>query len=180
MWALNDIEKFSDQELMERIYREFKRLMFSTAKKYVADEMNQEDIVQSSLVKLIKRVSVLRTLKRGPLVCYIVYTVKSVAVDFLRDKYKREEHIVGLWDIDIEEMDSLDGLIVLREPVAQLRSIWELLPEEDQRLLWGKYIAGYTDKELAADFKCKPSSIRMKLTRARRRAFELLSEKEVW
>lgn len=42
----------------------------------------------------------------------------------------------------------------------------------------GKYILGYTDAELADMLGCKKSSVRMKLTRARRRAFQLMTEEE--
>lgn len=41
-----------------------------------------------------------------------------------------------------------------------------------------RYILDLTDRELANILKCKSSSIRMKLTRARRKAIKLLSEEE--
>ena len=50
--------------------------------------------------------------------------------------------------------------------------------KEDRLLLEGKYILGYTDAELADMLGCKKSSVRMKLTRARRRAFQLMTEEE--
>ena len=42
-----------------------------------------------------------------------------------------------------------------------------------------KKLKDYTDEELAEQLGCKASSIRMKLTRARRKAFQILKEKEV-
>ena len=47
---------------------------------------------------------------------------------------------------------------------------------EDRALLEGKYILGDSDEMLARTLHCKPSSIRMKLTRARRRALKLLEQ----
>ena len=64
-----------------------------------------------------------------------------------------------------------------KEHDKALLDIWPVLPKETQILLKGKYILGYTDQELACQLKCKPSSIRMKLTRARRAALLLLSER---
>ena len=73
---------------------------------------------------------------------------------------------------------SLDKRIMLAEQKERLMQIWSSLPEEDRLLLEGKYILGYTDAELADMLGCKKSSVRMKLTRARRRAFQLMTEEE--
>lgn len=70
-----------------------------------------------------------------------------------------------------------DNLVLLSEQREQLWKIWRLLPREDRYLLEGKYILGYSDQQLAASLSCKPNSIRMKLTRARRRAMKLLLER---
>ena len=73
---------------------------------------------------------------------------------------------------------SLDERIISEEQKDRLMQIWGSLPEEDQLLLEGKYILGYKDAELADMLGCKKNSIRMKLTRARRRAFQLMTEEE--
>ena len=73
---------------------------------------------------------------------------------------------------------SLDEQILLEEQKDHLMQIWSNLSEEDQLLLEGKYILGYKDAELADMLGCKKNSIRMKLTRARRRAFQLMTEEE--
>lgn len=179
LWDMKKDEvPISDRELIEKIYSEHKRLMYSTAKKYVACKPDQEDIVQTAVEKLMKQTSVLQTLKKASLACYVVLAVKSVAIDFFRKKAKWEKYVVELWDIEIEQIETLDDIVISAEQLARMKNVWILLPEEDQKLLVGKYIAGYTDEELAVQFNCKPSSIRMKLTRARRRAFEILSGKE--
>ena len=55
-----------------------------------------------------------------------------------------------------------------------LRKIWSKLSEDEQVLLESKYILGYSDADLAVTLKCKPSSIRMKLFRAREKARKLI------
>ena len=71
----------------------------------------------------------------------------------------------------------METLLILAARLKALLDIWPVLPKETQIFLKGKYILGYTDQELACQLKCKPSSIRMKLTRARRAALLLLSER---
>ena len=73
---------------------------------------------------------------------------------------------------------SLEERILLEEQKEHLIQIWSSLHEEEQLLLEGKYILGYKDTELADMLGCKKDSIRMKLTRARRRAFQLMTEEE--
>jgi len=73
---------------------------------------------------------------------------------------------------------SLDKLMMLSERLDQLAKIWPQLSWEDQFLLEGKYILGYNNQELAEKLLCKPSSIRMKLTRTRRSALSLLLKLE--
>lgn len=53
---------------------------------------------------------------------------------------------------------------------------WMALPEETRSLLAGKYLLGLSDAELAEQYGCRPDSIRMKLTRARRQALKILRE----
>jgi len=53
----------------------------------------------------------------------------------------------------------------------------EKLSLEDRLLLRGKYIEGKSAQELAEMLGCKPDSIRMKMLRARRRAFHILQER---
>lgn len=59
-----------------------------------------------------------------------------------------------------------------------LSKIWPRLPEDDRVLLEGKYILGYSDQELAEEIGCQANSIRVKLTRARRRALAIIQEQE--
>ena len=79
----------------------------------------------------------------------------------------------------LEPADSpIEGHTDLIGDQETLKFLWPRLSEEDRILLEGKYVWGQSDKELAEILHCKPSSIRMKLTRARRRALNNLSEKE--
>lgn len=73
---------------------------------------------------------------------------------------------------------SLDDMMILVERKAQLSRIWCRLSEEHRMLLEGRYILGISDEELAKQLHCKSSSIRMKLTRARRAASQLLINEE--
>ena len=51
----------------------------------------------------------------------------------------------------------------------------EQLPRRDWQMLELKYIAGYSDQEIAAEMGCNAGSVRTLLSRVRRRAKSLLT-----
>lgn len=169
-----------DQQYMEGLYHQFKRLMFATAGKYAADPADREDLVQSALVRLVKKLPTLRTMERCAQASYIVFTVRSVAIDALRKGGRQlqgtslEEEALQVPD----EAPTMDEYLLARERVDRLRTIWPKLGEEDRLLLEGKYLRDCSDRELAQLLGCRADSIRMKLTRARRRALKWMTEGE--
>ena len=80
-------------------------------------------------------------------------------------------------------MDSQDLLEDSNEKMENMLThlevlhLMEKLSSEDRLLLRGKYIAGLSDQELAEQLGCKTDSIRMKMLRARKRAFRILQER---
>lgn len=174
------IHEPSDREYMLWVYREFKNLMYSTAYKYTSNTDVADDVVQDSIINLIKNISTIRPLKRDILASYIVTTIRNVSINTLKAQTHHHENTTELTDDILVDALPLDAIVMLTEHKTQLEKIWPQLPEEDQFLLEGKYILGYSDQELAKIFNCKTNSIRMKLTRARRKALALLIKEGVY
>lgn len=181
-WMAGVSDTPNGEDFVIQMYNRYKNLMFSTAQKYTANIADQEDIVQTSLERLIRIFSNMQPSKRCISATYVVYTVRSVSIDLLRKQGKDIEHCISLADNSLDEVEStsepLDNFFALSEQAAQLKRVLSMLPAEERILLNGKYILNQTDKELAAILGCKPSSIRMKLTRARKRAMKLLQGKD--
>lgn len=172
-------------ELIEDAYQKYKKLMFSTAKNYTQNISDQEDIVQTSLERLLKIFSNLDASKCCITAGYIVYvyTVRSVSIDLLRRKMREAKSFSNFQTSDIlvdalGNAKPLDDLLVSLDHSDQLKALWSRVPEEVRILLEGKYIFELSDMELAILLGCKPSSIRMKLTRARRQAAKILLERD--
>jgi RNA polymerase sigma-70 factor (ECF subfamily) len=70
--------------------------------------------------------------------------------------------------------EDLDTALIQKDNLERLKAIWPTLSSEDRLLLERKYLAGDSDADIAQALGCKPSSVRMKLTRARRCAIKLL------
>lgn len=171
------------QEFITGLYYEYERLMFATARRYIDDRTEQEDVVQESLKKLIEKQERLAGLAQAAQAGYVATTVRNTAISILREKTKGKDKILSLdalgedalhrYMIPIREEE-----IIRQEMARQLKEGLEHMEPQERALLEGKYILAQSDKELAADFKCKPDSIRMKLTRARRKLLDIMKRSE--
>ncbi|WP_312612245.1 sigma-70 family RNA polymerase sigma factor [Oscillibacter sp.] len=175
-----NLEDLSDQDFIDKFSRDYERLMFFTVKKYTSNLSDQEDIVQDALIKLMNKVSVIRPLPCYILAGYVVSTIRNTAINYLKRQRRRQSRCGSLEDeaFVAGESPSLDELLILAEQRERLSERWNDLSEKDRILLEGKYIFDCTDEELAIRLNCKASNIRMRLSRARRRAMKLLIERE--
>lgn len=177
------VEDADDQSFIIDLYHTYKKLMLMTARKYVADECGCEDIMQDSIVKLIQNIHVIRSKERCVLASYIVSTVRNTAIDYLRKQGRDSKYRNSVEESACEEPAdaasvSVEELILMKERRSQLYDIWPQLSEQDQTALRGKYILEYSDAEIASLLGCKEASVRTRLSRARKRAFYLLSQLE--
>lgn len=169
----------SDRDFMIWLYMEFKNLMYATAYRYVNTLEVAEDIVQESVVNLMQKIDTLRQMEKCVLAAYIVATIRNASINYLKSQEYEHTHRSSYEENELYEVfsdTSIDELIELSDHLDLLSKIWVQLSCDERFLLEGKYILGYNDRELAGKLKCKPSSIRMKLTRARRKALSLLRE----
>ena len=165
-----------DQAFFQNFYHEYRDLMLYAAKRYASTPEDCEDLVQDSLLRLMKNISTLRELSGCKIANYIVLTIRTQFIDQLRRKQSpATADLYGsmleqclnedAWNTDTET-DMLNRL--------EIQSVMERLPVTDRIVLEGWYIMGYSQEELAAQLGCKPDSIRMALSRARKKARALL------
>ena len=175
------IENPDDREFMTQFYLEYERLMYATVRKRLTDPEAAKDIVQECVIRLIPKIPFLSHMSRSKRRAQAP-PVRNATINYMRKQGRTDGRCCSLEEQEEQDMaipePSLDERIMLAEQKERLMQIWSSLPEEDRLLLEGKYILGYTDAELADMLGCKKSSVRMKLTRARRRAFQLMTEEE--
>lgn len=176
-------ENQSDRIFMLELYQKFFRLMFFTARKYHLQQDDCEEVVQESLVKLIQKVSLLRKMPEPVLASYIVSTTRNTAIDYLKRQIALGANVSSLDDESFSahlesQLPPLDDQMESEELREQLAAVLDKIPSDDRVLLEGKYLLQYSDTTLSKILHCKVSSIRMKLTRARRRALTLIKMEE--
>lgn len=166
-----------DQTFMCRLYEEYEQLMFWAASKYLKNLEDRKDAVQDAIVALIKNLGTIKQLDDSRLRTYIVYTVESRAINLV----KRRKMELRLFD-DLDSVPVGTAVDVIEDNLLRLATkgiisaIWPKLSIQDKILLESKYVLGYNDNEIGKILGCKASSVRMYLTRARRKAIKLISE----
>lgn len=175
------IEDEQDREYMAALYIEYQRLMYSTIKKIDPDSWFVEDVMQSTVEKLIDKLQKLRTFDKEHLVNYIISACKNTAINEIR---RRKRSSVWTfeegWDsfeqaaaeTDVEEQ------LIRKESVERLHQAWPKMDPRDRYLLEAHYYLEKSAAEIAADLDMKPENVRMALSRARKRVGKLLTNQE--
>lgn len=176
------IENDDDREFMTQLYFDYSRLMYSEIKKIIKREQDREDVMQTVLEKLIDKIPLLRSRTHSQLINYIISACKFTSFNLLRDSDAKKE--TGYEDyLTVPSAKQNEREIELRmiadEELEALRRVLPKLDLRTQCLLEGYYILEKPMAELGAELGIKPSSVRMSLTRARKKAFELLKREEI-
>ena len=127
------------------------------------------------MVRLLRNEENLRQLRGKQAATYLYLTVRSVFADRQKQPQEREQaaedYVLELAQIRQEQSCTEDGL----NAKCDAQILKEQLPRRDWQMLELKYIAGYSDQEIAAEMGCNAGSVRTLLSRVRRRAKSLLT-----
>ena len=137
--SLSDRAAPTSQEFITQIYKKYDRLMLFTAKKYLMDLQECEDAVQESLLKLMRRIELLRTLEEPILTSYVVTTVRNTAINILRRQKRDAQNITSFTESVEESIIEPDSIIDIsicpRSTTGSIRSFWTSFTPRWQRRL---------------------------------------------
>lgn len=160
------------QCFMEDIYRKYERLMYYIAGKYAEAPAQREDIVQTTVLSLLKNEKTMQQLSPRAQVSYIAVAVRNTAISTIKRDQTESARCIPIDDLteDFPQayIPSVEVKYFEKERQQELFAKFQEMKEDEQQLLFGRYLMNLSDAELAKLLGCKPSSIRMKLTRARR------------
>ena len=168
-----------DRAFMQEVYQQNERLMYAIALKYASNTQDCEDIVHDTVEKLCKNIAKIKELPNSALRAYVVYAVRNTAINFRKHQSTINRHIQQLsGDDSNSEYDQPESIIEriedLQEKRTRLAKVWTQLTDAEQELLYRKYVLEQTTEELAGIFQCSRDSIRMRLSRARRKSLRLM------
>lgn len=170
-----------DRDFVMDLYKGHYGFVRSAILKVTRDSHCLEDLINDTFLKLIGKIAILRTLDCCRLAAYVVYTSRSIAINFVRHRTVQDKYVYfGL------EGDLAEGAADPRESVEDKVIYWNerddlwrtilRLPEKDKDLLYFKYVMELNDVDIADVLNITPASVRQYLTRARRAAKKLIED----
>ena len=176
--AINCIEKDEDREFILLIYNKYHRLIYKKIYDKIKSSKDVEDLVNDTFIRLIEKVDILKTLGERELLYYIVHTSTHIAIDYIkRCCVQRKYTYYGNQDDIHDELAELPEVeYTYDERLEDLAEAITKLPEKDYNLLITKYFFNKTDNEIAATLGIHVNSVRQTLTRARRKAMQLMEK----
>lgn len=173
------IEDEDDRSFMTEVYVRYERLIYSEIYKLMNDRWLVEDVMQTTLMKLIDQLARLRGMDERHRINYIITAARNNAISALRTHGNRasaslEAQREAGWDLGSDF--SVEETILRGEKIGRLKDIWPELDARSRYLLESKYILDASSKEMAQTLGIKEDSVRVELSRARRKARQLLSK----
>lgn len=172
------IEDDSDRAFMEELYTRYHKLVISKVRDSLTDADNSwQDVVQTTWMRLIRHTAQLRELDSSRMASYIVRTAVNAAKNHNRGGARHAAvPLDETWDQPDPE-DGVESRLIRMEEIGELYTVWKDLDEETQSLLSDRYILGMTPTEMAQQRGEKPGTVRVALSRARKKALRLIEAK---
>ena len=166
-----------DRDFMTKFHNQYLNLLYYEAQKHIENQQDIEDVVYEAFVKIIEKLDVIKSLESKQQARYAVVTVRNLCYHHLR---KQQKLSTVSFDDLTEEVDLTgDPEQIVHQKLfnEQIYSIMQELDLDDRMLLQQKYILYWTDEELAAMYGIRHDSMRMKLSRVKRKLVKLLHER---
>jgi len=169
----------SDRTFMLDLYKKYYNLVRKTIFNLTHDNQDIEDLINDVFVKLIDKISIIRSLECCKTTTYVVYTSRSVAINYIKHKQVEKKHMYISDKTDfIEDLyDDSEHKLIQKEEIELLIETVLRLPQNQKDLLYFKYMLEMNDNEISEILGIAPDSVRQYLTRARRNVKKLI-EKE--
>lgn len=168
-----------DRKFMTKLYKDYYALMKKQALLLLEDASLVDDMIDETCIKLMENIDMLKQINCWALPSYIVFTVRSVVLDYIKSKRsKKKQEIQEISDEYADNSLSTEEKVLRQIEIAELASLINKLPEKYKNVLNFKYFLNMTNKEIASRLGIKPESVDMYLTRARRKVAEMYERKE--
>ena len=169
------IEDASDREFMTDLYIQYNKLMYKIIRNIVHNYSDVEDVLQGTLEKLIEKIPTLRKLSDAQRASYVVSACRRAAYNYNRNQSR---HPIVTLDEAFSEAteESVVDVVIHQLDLESLMRIWDKLDKQTRFLLNAKYLMGSDDTEIASQLGITPGSVRTYLTRARRKAYNLMEK----
>lgn len=164
----------------EKIYYEYRNLLFYVAKQILNNDSLAEDAVHDTFCRYIEKTPPSQMIKNDQTRNYLVIIVKGLACNML--KYEQtKESVISIEELVLKEdsalsVESVDDLYFEKYDERVLVDAIKSLPEIYYTVLFMKYNHDCSDKEISELLNISPASVRKRVQRAREMLVEILEK----
>ena len=164
---LQMIETEEDRSKFEKLYDEYKGLMYTTAYRMLEHEQDAEDAVHHAFLKIAENITKVGEAVSGETKSYVMTILENRAIDVLRQRDKHPE--VALDEVESSIVVDYDGDDTLARCILQL-------PALQREMIWLKYRHGYSTREAAKLLGTTPTYASKVDQRAKNKLGELYAQ----
>ena len=151
--------------MIDKLYEKFyKNLLWYCINLSDNNRAFAEDIVQDTFMRALTNANVLNELNELQCRSWLYKTAKNIFIDKFRRISKEPQP-----QVEVMKEDDLSEILV--------RQLCNQLPGEERTLFFMRYIDGYNSAELGEMFDLPPSTVRARLSSARKKMAEIYFEK---
>ncbi|MHB8963627.1 MAG: RNA polymerase sigma factor [Saccharofermentanales bacterium] len=173
IYYLSLIETEDDKDKFERLYNQYKRLMFYRARQILNDDFLAEDAVHDAFIKIIDYLDKIDENSCHRTKGFMVIVVESTSKNLYNKRKKDAEVLVGDFDTQESESRDLADEVLDQLSLEVLIAKIDLLPAIYKEALLLRYVHELSDKEIAKLLSLRPDAVRKRLERARQKIGEL-------
>lgn len=166
-----------DRAFIEKLYLEYRDLMFRVAYGMLHDTHNTKDAINSACASLCKHAQRLKQMACCKQRAYIVTTIENACRDLMRAnaKYVLNDKDEVFNEIPDRNVDVEDAVLCI-DSVERLKRALVRLPVRERIALEMKYFEGQDDETIAQAIGIKAGSVRTAIPRAREHVRKIMEE----
>ena len=159
-----------DKEKFEKLYYQYRNLLFYIARKRLTDEHHIEDAVSTAFVHIAENMYLIKEPVSDDTKRLLITMVDRAAINV----YKKEQRIKNA-TVPMDEVEHMTWESK-QEDVYMVAEAIEKLPELYRELIMLRYADGYTNREIAMIMDFTVTKVDKILSRARKQLAVLLKE----
>lgn len=170
-----------ERAFMTDIYIKYSDIMRKKAEKLLSSEVEAEELVQDVFAKMIERAEVIMSVEEKKLPAYLMAAVRNSVMNRYRRRNIEKKYFTELdeeenieWVRD--ESPLPEDVYMEKENLGELSKALRKIPEKDRVILEDKYVLEMSDEQIAKQFGVSTSSVRSYLSRARKKAYSILTK----
>lgn len=175
------MEKSNNEGLsrVERIYEQYKNLMYKEAFNILHDTHDAEDAVQQALLKLVRCADKIKDDEPGMLCNFLKIVVRNVSKDLYNKRIylnTTEDTIEVLEDNTTDSGMEVADIIIGQESVDRIAKVIEGLPDKYRDVLLLVKVYGYSKEQTMEILNVNYETLKKRMTRAKKKLLEALKK----